>query len=62
MYVNTPAPHGKCPSYSHNKYIWTDIKLMGYSPEDNKYILMLMDSKQVKRVSRLSIVFKNDNL
>lgn len=61
-YNNVPAPHGVCPSYKDGKYVWTEIKLLGYSSEDNKFAVMLLDSRQVKKISRLSVVFKHDNL
>lgn len=39
-----------------------EVKLVGYSREDSKFIVQLMDSKQIKRVSRLSVVFKHESL
>lgn len=39
-----------------------EVKLVGYSVEDSKFIVQLVESKAMKRVSRLSIVFKHENL
>ena len=39
-----------------------EVKLVGYSVEDSKFIVQLVESKAMKRVSRLSIVLKHENL
>ena len=38
--------------------IEVELKLVGCSVKDSKYIIQLVESKAMKRVSRLSIVFK----
>eukprot|EP00825_Cyclidium_porcatum_P047874 TRINITY_DN786_c0_g1_i4.p1 TRINITY_DN786_c0_g1~~TRINITY_DN786_c0_g1_i4.p1 ORF type:complete len:916 (+),score=181.33 TRINITY_DN786_c0_g1_i4:48-2795(+) len=60
-YKNTPPPHGQCPIYINKQYDFTQIEVKGYNEEKKKFIVKMLTNGQVKLVTRLSLIFKDEN-
>jgi hypothetical protein len=58
---NTKDFDGVSPVFEGNDYVWRQVKVLGYDEEKEKYKVIFLHSDQVKFVSRLSLLFFNEN-
>ena len=51
---------GECPLFENGKYLWMEVKVVGYDPEAKQAIVHRLSVDDIKKVSRLSIRFSED--
>ena len=55
--ANPDQPHGVCPIYNGDTYIWQPVKVRGYDNSSNRYDVLVTGSGQEKQVTRLALMF-----
>lgn len=58
---NTKDYDGVSPVFENNDYVWRQVKVLSYDEEKEKYKVIFLHSDQIKYVSRLSLLFFNEN-
>lgn len=58
---NTKDYDGVSPVFENNDYVWRQVKVLDYDEEQMKYKVIFLHSDQIKYVSRLSLLFFNEN-
>lgn len=58
---NTKDYDGISPVFENNDYVWRQVKVLDYDEEKMKYKVIFLHSDQIKYVSRLSLLFFNEN-
>ena len=53
--------HGTSPVYIDNTYIWEPVKVISYSERLKKFQVLVLSSQQKKFVSRLSLMFYDED-
>lgn len=53
--------HALSPVYNGVVYIWQPVKVIGYDPAKKKFKVLVIESQQIKLVSRLSLLFNEEN-
>ncbi|KAL4494234.1 hypothetical protein ABPG73_018753, partial [Tetrahymena malaccensis] len=58
---NPQGPHGKCPIYLNKQYEWTDVQVLDYDENTDKYLVRIIATDQLKHVVRLSLMFNEED-
>ncbi|CAD8161959.1 unnamed protein product [Paramecium pentaurelia] len=61
QFKNDKSYHAKCPFYEGNGYVWTEVQILDYDQNQQKFIVKIMKNDQIKYVSRLSLMLKTEN-
>ena len=62
FYKGTQGPHAKSPVYDVGSYAWEEVELMGYDPREKKFIVKICSNEIQKKVQRLAIMFKDEDI
>ncbi|CAD8081115.1 unnamed protein product [Paramecium sonneborni] len=61
QFKNDKSYHAKCPFYQGNGYLWTDVQILDYDEQQQKFIVKILKNDQIKAVTRLSLMLKTEN-
>ena len=50
-------PHAISPCFADNEYAWKPVRVVGYDYQTNKYKVEVCNTRQIKYVTRLSLLF-----
>lgn len=56
-----PLPHAKSPIYVNKRYLWAGVEILGWNHELQKFIVKILINGNQKLVSRLSLMFLNED-
>jgi hypothetical protein len=50
-------PHAVSPSFEKGEYTWKQVQVLGYDEKERKFKVRVMQNRQEKMVTRLSLLF-----
>lgn len=53
--------HGLSPVFHINEYMWKPVEVLGYDEKEKKYKVRVVSTNQEKYVTRLSLLFFNED-
>ena len=60
-YKSIEPPHAKSPIYMNKRYLWAGVEIIGWNKEQRKFLVKIMLNGHEKYVSRLSLMFLNED-
>ena len=59
--LGLPSPQAKSPVYCDHEYVWSEVQVLAYDPQTDKFTVRVLRSGQLKTISKLSLQFSFEN-